>query len=163
MQYPALAIANYFIDKANVEGDPLDHLRLQKLVYMAHGWNLAVHGSPLISDGVEAWKYGPVISDLYHRFKNYGNRPITENAAQVHGLEATVPNVDYGDVETRELLDSVWKAYHHLNGVQLSNLTHKPGTPWEKAWGKARGRRSVLIPNREIEAHFRELGSGAGR
>lgn len=163
MQYPALAIANYFIDKANVEDTPLDHLRLQKLVYMAHGWNLAVHGDPLISDGVEAWKYGPVIPDLYHRFKSYGNRSILENAALVQGLEVTVPNVDYGDVETRELLDSVWEAYRHLDGVQLSNLTHKLGTPWEKTWRKAHGRRSLPIPNREIEAHFRELGSGAAR
>ena len=64
MRYKALAIANYYIDKANVEDTPLDHLRLQKLVYLAHGWHLAIHGRPLIEESVEAWKYGPVIADL---------------------------------------------------------------------------------------------------
>ena len=154
MSYPALAIANYFIDKGNVEDDPLDHLRLQKLVYIAHGWNLAVHGEPLIREAVEAWKYGPVIPSLYHQFKRWGNDLITENGVELSGMRARVPNVEYGDERVRQVLDAVWDGYKRFSGVQLSNLTHESGTPWDATWREQRGKGSARIPNDRIEKHF---------
>lgn len=35
-----------------------------KLVYFAHGWNLAINQAPLIDDTIEAWPC-PVIPALY--------------------------------------------------------------------------------------------------
>lgn len=46
--YPACAVANYFIDKA--EEDlifDLTPLKLMKLVYISHGWCLAIYDVPL--------------------------------------------------------------------------------------------------------------------
>jgi uncharacterized phage-associated protein len=159
MRYPAVSIANYFIDKANVEDNPLDHLRLQKLVYNAHGWHLAEKGTPLIEEPVEAWKYGPVIRSLFKEFKKYGNGFITENAGTVSRAGVSVPNVQYGDEETRELLDRVWKLYEPFSGVELSRLTHAPGTPWLKTWNLSGGKGNAKISDRDIEAHFRKLHS----
>jgi len=44
-------------------------MKLQKLVYYAHGWHLALNNEPLIDEQVECWQYGPVISSLFHEFK----------------------------------------------------------------------------------------------
>ncbi len=157
MRYLALAIANYFIDKANVENNPADHLRLQKLVYIAHGWHLAIHGTPLIEEAVEAWKYGPVIPSLYRQFRRYGNGPITENGAVIRRGAPSVPGVKYGDTEVRSLLDRVWEAYRHYSGVQLSNLTHETDTPWHEAWNRPGGQRNVKIKDGIIDSHFRGI------
>src|SRR5208282_4587731 len=71
-QYPSMAVANWFIENLS----RVDPLKLQKLVYFAHGWHLALRDQPLIDELVEAWDYGPVVPSLYHQFKRYGNQSI---------------------------------------------------------------------------------------
>ena len=55
--YNALVVANYFIDKAKAEGVSLTPMKLQKLIYMAHGWHLALYDKPLIDEQFQAWDY----------------------------------------------------------------------------------------------------------
>jgi len=157
--YPPLAIANYFIERAVEEGAPVDHLKLQKLVYIAHGWHLAVYGEPLLRERVEAWQYGPVIRSLYHELKKFGNRPIGELVPRLRGTRLEVPRVHEDDEEALRLLDRVWNVYKDYTGVQLSNLTHQEDTPWGQTWEQTKGHRNVRIDNHLIEEHFRELGS----
>ena len=54
-------VAKFFIGLANDQannnqGDMMTHLRLQKLLYFAQGWNLARYGKPLFDDEIEAWQ-----------------------------------------------------------------------------------------------------------
>jgi len=72
----ALAVANYFIKKGIDTKKSVSPMKLQKLVYFAHGWRLALYNSPLIDEAIQAWQYGPVIPGIYHEFKHYGNRDI---------------------------------------------------------------------------------------
>ena len=66
-------------------------MKMQKLVYLAHGWHLAIHDRPLISENFEAWPYGPVEEDLYHIFKPYRDAPITDYAKTWVGNEENFP------------------------------------------------------------------------
>ena len=83
MSYSSKAIANLILDLDRDNGIRIDPMKLQKLVYISHGWNLAIHGKPLISDPIQAWQYGPVIPVLYHEFKNSGRSWITDHATDV--------------------------------------------------------------------------------
>lgn len=142
MAFDALAIANYFLDKARDEGKRLDPMALQKLVYFAHGWHLAVFNQPLIQQRVEAWDYGPVIRDIYREFKEFGKSPITRKANRWELDDFGEVNLDrIKSVEpqfvatpetsqTKALLDRVWDVYKRFSGVQLSNLTHTDKSPW---------------------------------
>ncbi len=38
----------------------LTPMHLLRLVYISHGWMLAIYGRSLFHESVEAWKYGPV-------------------------------------------------------------------------------------------------------
>ena len=75
----SVAIANEFLRRAGKAG--LTQMQIQKLVYFAHGWNLALSNEPLTTDSPQAWNYGPVYSDLYDHTKYFGrgqiDRPIT--------------------------------------------------------------------------------------
>ena len=140
MAYDAKTIANYFLDLANKEGRWIDPMGIQKLVYFAHGWNLAILDEPLIKQRVEAWEYGPVISDLYQEFKEFGRYPITRLAKKLERdenglLYEYIPVLEDSaeTKKTRELLDRVWETHKHLSSVQLSNMTHLPGSPWTTA------------------------------
>jgi len=78
MAYPVLEIANEFIERGKKDDELIDLLKLQKLVYLAHGWNLAFRNEPLVRETVKAWKYGPVFPDLYDATKDHGRQPILD-------------------------------------------------------------------------------------
>lgn len=169
MAYDAKAVANYFLDCAERSGQTLDPLKLQKLVYFAHGWCLALTGQPLIEDRVEAWAYGPVIRRLYGEFKRFGDGAITERATEVTarpgatGLHVVrfTPTIDACSQdadqarEVRALLDRVWAVYGKFSGVQLSNMTHVADGPWQQTRSRNRGVRDPVIDDGEIRKYFR--------
>lgn len=144
MPYSPKAVANAFIDIARKHGVQMSPMKLQKLIYFAHGWNLALTDAPLIDEQIEAWKFGPVIRSLYHYFKHCGNSSIEEYATitEVKNkdgrlvLERHTPLlVDHADSDfTLQLVDRIWEVYGDLSAVQLSKMTHQPGTPWHKVW-----------------------------
>jgi uncharacterized phage-associated protein len=161
MPYDSRAVANYFLDVAEASGRTLDPMQIQKLVYFAHGWNLAIAGDALIDDTIEAWQYGPVIPTLYHEFKHFGKGPITRKASMLRVVDHDKwvfiePAIDATENTkgTRHILDLIWDVYGGLTGIQLSNLTHGPDTPWKITWQQAQGRKNVDIPDGLIRQYF---------
>ena len=153
----SIAVANYFIKKANDEGVELTPMKLLKLVYIAHGWYLALRDDALIDEGVEAWKYGPVIPSVYRGFKEYGNGQVSKPSyIFTENGQIITPIVE--DEHKQSFLDKVWDAYKKYNGLQLSTLTHQPNTPWDIVWNKENGKRkeSALIRNQLIKEHYKE-------
>lgn len=129
MAYDASTVANRFIELAAVQNKKLTPMQLIKLSYIAHGFSLGIHKRPLLDESVEAWKYGPVVPSLYKRLKKYGSGPVTEQV-KVWGFGSPETLAD----EDRQLIDAVYEKYGALSGVQLSHLTHRPGTPWAETY-----------------------------
>lgn len=153
-------VANSFLLRAREQkvGD-VDPLKLQKLVYCFHGWHMAVTGSPALGERFEAWPHGPVLSSLYHQFKNFRWNPITSLALDVDpktGDEEAL-YVSTADRGFYKIFDSVWERYKNLSGQDLSNLTHAKGTPW--SYARANGLQ--YIPDNLIQDHFVKLGQSA--
>jgi uncharacterized phage-associated protein len=146
--YDARAVANYFLELAMPEGVPITPMAIQKLVYFAHGWMLAVYGRPLISQLIQAWDYGPVIVDLYREFKHFGDLPITQLAKDVH-----LRIQKYRDPAVADLLNQTWETYKHFTAIQLSNMTHVRGSPWSLA----REKNQPFIDNDSIRTYFLAL------
>ena len=163
MGYSAKAVANAFLDIAVANEKKLSPLKLQKLVYIAHGWNLAINDKPLIDDEfAEAWQYGPVFPSIYHEFKEFGKTPVLWKAAEYEmdeDFEFKVfnPEIPNDDEDTWKLLNRVWDIYGKYSGLTLSDVTHRPDTPWSKTWAESGGRKNADIPNDMIKAHYEEL------
>ncbi len=53
--FPAIVVANYFVERAREAKQEIGILKLIKLVYLAHGWHLGLYGidRPLIREDVE--------------------------------------------------------------------------------------------------------------
>ncbi|MGV3630916.1 MAG: Panacea domain-containing protein [Bacteroidota bacterium] len=151
MKYP-LEIANYFINKSIQTGDEITPMKLVKLVYISHGWHLALSGEPLLNEKVQAWKYGPVVSSVYHRFKRYGVSNIDKLEVGDFGELLIVKDPDVAG-----FLDKIWELYGKMNGVQLSALTHQTDTPWYEVWYKRGGSTNPhsQIPDDLIEEHYK--------
>ena len=135
MAYSAMAVANAFIRRA-LEGklDKLTPMKLQKMMFYAQSWHLALKKEPLIDDFFCRWQYGPVIPSLYHEFKEYGAQPISAYGGYVVEDEGELlskrPIVGSHDADTWELIDKMIEVYGAYSGAQLSALTHEPGTAW---------------------------------
>ncbi len=114
-------VAQYFLAKADEDaGDLMSNLKLQKLVYYAQGFTLAVLDRPLFPERIEAWTHGPVVPPLYHEYKSYGADAIPSSR-----------ELDFSkyDQETRDLLDEVYMVYGQFAAWKLRNMTHQE-PPW---------------------------------
>jgi uncharacterized phage-associated protein len=160
MNYDPRAIANEFLDLAAAEGKTVDPMKLQKLVYYAYGWGLVTIGEPLFSEGVQAWKFGPVIPSVYYEFRAYGNNAITDRARDVISEPlrlVALPGEEACTESVRRLLKRVWDVYKKYSAVQLSNATHQPGTPWHQVYDKHHGEipARCCIADDVIRTYFR--------
>lgn len=158
MAFPVGSVANHFLDLADRDGVPVSPMKLQKLVYLAHGWHWAVAGAPLIDEVVEAWKFGPVIPSLYHEFKRFGSGRIDGERfrrAVSRGHRWELVSYEMPDDDESRLacavMDRVWEVYKDYSAVQLSNLTHEDGTPWRTTWD-GMGQRKMRGKDIEEEA-----------
>ena len=120
-----------------------------KLVYLCHGWTLGLKEEPLITEAVEAWRYGPVVPSTYHTYKAFGGSPIT-----------VVPQdrTDSMSQQQARMIAAVLDAYKDYSALQLSNITHQPGTPWHETyhtWGEG-----CIIPNELIQDFYRRRARG---
>ncbi|HEN5507481.1 TPA: SocA family protein, partial [Legionella pneumophila] len=107
-------IADYIILYFQEHGEPLTNLKLQKLLYYAQGWYLALYNKPLFDDKIEAWVHGPVIPAAYHSFKQYGYGLIDE--------KPSFPNLS---PKIRSHLDEVIDVYGSYSAFELEHLTHQ--------------------------------------
>lgn len=156
------AVANEFLDRAQREGISLTNMQLQKLPYIAYGWNLALRHERLISCSPQAWKYGPVYPELYEKLKRYGATQVTgfihENDDNPFAdRRGEVIREPFTPGET-ELLNTVWDAYKQYNGFALSVMTHRQGTPWTKTFRDGAGN-GETIPDTLIQQHYVELAN----
>jgi uncharacterized phage-associated protein len=82
MAINALAVANHFLDIAEKAGQRLTPMKLQKLVYFAHGWHLGLTGEPLLDEEIQAWSFGPVVRSVYNAFRDCGGDEITHKGSE---------------------------------------------------------------------------------
>lgn len=118
-----LAVADYFLYKANKEKKPLTNKKLQKLVYYAQAWSLVLNKKKLFSEPIEAWVHGPAVRSLYGQYKSFGFSPIVKNVEE-GSIKITTKD--------KELLDEVWNVYGKLDAGYLEMLTHSE-QPWQDA------------------------------
>lgn len=128
MSFSAIAVANVFIDLAKESDNSLSNMQLQKLVYIAHGFSLALLDKALIYNDVKAWQYGPVYPKLYKKLRKYGAGKVVDFL----DCDEKLAN----DNEFMEVIRGVWKAYGKMSGGELSARTHSPKTPWSQCWEK---------------------------
>lgn len=142
--YNSTTIANYFINR--FKDDNMTPMKVIKLTYLSYCWYLALTNGEgrLINEHLEAWDFGPVFPRLYNSLKKYGKTSIDES----------IPYQAKEDVDkdTSIFLDKMWDMYGKFSGVELSALTHKEDTPWQKVYCKGC---NSQISDQDILTHYK--------
>lgn len=139
--YRARDIANYFLSMADEDaGEAITNLKVQKLLYYAQGFHLALFGEPLFGEPIEAWLHGPVVPDVYHEFKAHG----------AGSIPAPGEDFDYEaiDPEIRQLLDDIYATYGQFSAWKLRDMTHEE-PPWKDT------PQNTVIPHEALTTYFR--------
>ncbi|EHI5143940.1 DUF4065 domain-containing protein [Vibrio alginolyticus] len=104
-------------------GESPSPMKLQKLCYYSQGYHLAETNAEdeLFGEDFQAWQHGPVIVDLYHKYKHYQWRQITDD----------IPSFNE---DLRDFLTDIVAAYGRYDGAALSTMTHRE-SPWLDARG----------------------------
>ena len=146
---PAWLVAHHLLWlRRNIETTPMHVI---KLVYLSHGWMLGAYHRPLLGEPVEAWQYGPVVPSVYHTFKSFGADPVSIEAVDMS---------PHFDEDQRQNIESVIESYKGYTAIDLSDITHRAGTPWDKTV-RQHGVGSI-IPDRLIEDHYSTMLKAVG-
>jgi uncharacterized phage-associated protein len=118
-------IADYFLAKTDPDlGDLMTPMKLQKLVYYAQGFHLAIYNKPLFTEQIEAWDHGPVCPALYRKYK--GRKPITPNKTLAEAVGQFTKR-------QKELLEDVYTTYGCFAAWYLREISHQD-TAWQNAY-----------------------------
>ena len=161
----AVHVAYEMLEIAKDKGIALSNLQLQKLVYIAHGYFLGWKGKPLIKETVEAWKYGPVIGEVYQEFKGFGSQKISVDSEMSFPPidDNQIPLKEYVDEkipgDMKECLEGVLKLYGSNSATDLISITHAFGTPWDEVWNRQNGMLKLFaeMPNDLIKKHYEKI------
>lgn len=116
-------VADFLLVESRERGELLTNLKLQKLLYYAQAWHLALKGKSLFQEDFKAWVHGPVLISQYHRFRDFQWRPIEMDVARP-AIEA----------ELERYLVEIIDEFGVESAVSLELMTHR-----EKPWLEARG------------------------
>ena len=129
--YCALEVAKYVVSKCTNDDCPISNLHLQKILYYLQREYLR-NGEALFNDEIQAWKFGPVVSDVYYNYCGYGSLPIEEN---------NVVTINQDDVR---LINPIIDEYKYKDPWELVKETHKPGGAWAIVYNNGIGDHKVI-------------------
>jgi uncharacterized phage-associated protein len=126
-------------------GEPITHLKLQKLAFYCYGAALAYDcESEVCPIAFDAWKHGPVNRDIYKSYASHGSCTIPVP------FEA----VEYTATAEHHLKDAL-AVYGQLDAWRLRQQSHLE-RPWVTAY-KAQG----PIPTEQLKDYFRDKFCGS--
>lgn len=122
----AFDVANYIVNLSRETGEPVTNMKLQKLIYYSYAWFLVEKegADRLFGENIEAWKYGPVVNDVYETYKDFG----ADNIKEARGGDPSNLSSD-----EKELIYEVFTTYGAKSALELVSLTHAE-RPWVESY-----------------------------
>jgi len=142
----AFDVTKLIIYLANKYGDLITNLKLQKLLYYVQAWHLVnFDKKPLFDDEIKAWDFGPVVEEVYHKFKEFRHTPITLNVKKDEITKKF-------NKKTIDFVDFIYGKYIGFSAYDLVNMTHN-----EKPWIDANKNDSKIIDRDKMYKYYSEL------
>lgn len=135
-KYSAMDIAMYVIEYANERNKPITNLYLQKILYYIQANELVETGEPIFNESIMAWKYGPVVEEVYSFFSSFGSSTIKYN--NIFYNAKSIENV------VKERINKIVDIKMDIPAWELVQKTHEEA-PWKKLTENGK------VLNKEIE------------
>lgn len=108
------------LNYSHKSSDGITPMKLQKLLFYIKAWTI-VSGNKLVAEEFQRWDYGPVNTQIYHKYKKHGGNPIELDEVLDFHL----------DESEKELIDFIIENYISFDAWTLSTMTHQE-EPWKE-------------------------------
>lgn len=146
----SIDVARWFIvNNGDVANESMDSkIKLQKLLFYSQAMHLAVTDEPMFSERIEAWKFGPVVREVYKHVE-YNN---------LISLTNVFSDVVLNNLSDRQLkiLKTVNFIYGHKTSHELVALTHSE-SPWKSLEQQAMRAENPIITIDNIHNYYKPL------
>ncbi len=124
----------------------MNETKLHKLIYICDGLLLASNNN-IINENAHAWNYGPVYPKVHTWVLK--NKPFNSDIVVPQNVTAFLE-----DIKAEEIVMPVIKRMGRYTAGQLSNWSHRPGSPWEKALERNNGVMNGIINKKDMKEYF---------
>lgn len=136
-------LAAYDLAKYILTVRSVSHLKLQKLIYYVYAEFLLKTGEKLFKDPIVAYKYGPVVEEIFAKFRSHGSSIIDFEEDAIFSInadkDALTPSLmkilssEHG-VVVAECVINVLDKYGDCDPFVLVEKTHRTGGPWQRVY-----------------------------
>lgn len=133
-------VSQYLIDNSL----EITQLSLNKLLYYANGFSLALFNKTMFNDKAYAWKYGPVYPSIYKKYKQFKKSKI---------LDKTNVVFDSITQQEKDILNILIKDVLKYGSTILVELTHNE-TPWIESYDNNNEQGNNIIEKDKINSYF---------
>jgi len=132
--YEVSHVVNSILNHGLARGRRITPKQLHKLLYFHYKDYLQKTDEPLFYGQFQPAITGPVSLKVVKEYKRFNeNDYITRFCPDSNGKEYYIPMNDDSDPVFNSTLSDTWEKYSKFTGDFLSDLTHTPGSAWDKA------------------------------
>lgn len=148
-------VSRYIIDYCDKHFGGVSNYRLQKLLYFVQVEFIKETGQAAFKEEIEAWSFGPVVPEIYRKYKIFGGENIILNTSR--GLDFLL---DFDDVQKEEIsendkkiINRVLEEASSLPTAELVRISHIQ-KPWQDAYKYAKLMGVGIISKESIYEYF---------
>ena len=122
-----LDVANYILSQTPC----CKHLKLEKLVFLSFANYLCNTKEQLFRNTIYAFNYGPVVEDVYEKFKHSNNKVLSKGYAENEmSFKSRILYSENGLEKIKAINETIEK-YGNMSAASLVNITHRRNSPWD--------------------------------
>lgn len=134
-QISALDIAKMLLSMQS-----MTNLKLQKMIYFVYADYLINTHESLFPEKIIAYHYGPIVKEVYEKYKRHGRKIITpeDDSVNLESTKITRPmalarlSKAKQHAEVLASVQRVFTKFGNMTATQLVALTHRNNSPWSQ-------------------------------
>lgn len=144
MVYKVLDVCRHVINYSNIKDYGISNLKLQKVLYFIQAYFLISVQEKCFEEKIEAWDFGPVVTEAYREYKQFGSGDIPTVTYIIDFDKENIWNSkvrEYSDdiiLKTdKKLIEAVVDKFSDYSATDLVTITHNQA-PWKNAYQKGK-------------------------
>ena len=152
-RYSVDTVSSYIIKYSDEHFGGVSNLRLQKLLYFVQVEFIKTFNEAAFKEEIVAWSFGPVVPEIYRKYKVFGRENILINRDSDARLPFWVDTLDsqIGEDDAK-VIDKVLNEASDISTAELVRISHVQD-PWRNAYYRSENK-DKLITKKAIYNYF---------